>query len=113
MPSKHKLNALENEHRLVISLESYKNNMSQAGEICAFLVLEPRWGERAGVSCCDEPRSKASRGRADIVCTVLGYSIDGAFDARCRGGSLFTFLCCTHSPHLVLRASRHRCYPLQ
>ena len=51
MPSKHEVNALENEHRLVISLESYKNNASQAGEICAFLVLVPRWGERAGVGC--------------------------------------------------------------
>ena len=63
---------------------------------------------------CDGRRSKAFRGRADIVCTVLGYIVDGAFDARCRGGiSLFTFLCYTHSRHLVLRASRHRCYPLQ
>ena len=57
----------------------------------AFLRSYTAGGKRAARLAsglrCDGRRSKASRGRADIVCTVLGYIVDGACacDAKCPG----------------------------
>ena len=36
---------------------------------------------------CDGRRSKASHGGVDMVCTVLGYAVDCAVDARCAGNT--------------------------